>query len=118
MGNITHINVGPRVSGAVVHGNLVYVSGQVAIETDGAGVAAQTADILAQIETLLARAGSDKSRLLSVSVWLADIGTFAQMNTVWDAWVAGINPPARATVEARLAAPQYLVEIAAIAATA
>jgi len=115
MSTITRIAPGTRMSGAVVHGDTVYLAGHV----DGSGsadVAGQTRAILAKIDERLAAAGTDKSRLLSASIWLADISTFGQMNAVWDAWVDPANLPARATVEARLASPDYLVEIAVIAA--
>lgn len=113
--SITRIAPGPRMSRAVVHGNTVYLAGHVAKEPAGS-VRGQTAAILQAIEQRLAAAGSDKSKLLSASIWLADIDTFEEMNAVWDAWVDPRNPPARATVEARLASPDYLVEIAVIAA--
>ena len=111
---ITRIAPGPRMSGAVVHGDTIYLAGHVA--TESATVRGQTEAILARIEQRLAEAGSGKSKLLSVTIWLADIGRFEEMNAVWDAWVDRDHPPARATVEARLASPEYLVEIAAIAA--
>ena len=88
-------------------------------QTDDAGatsVGAQAKVILGQIDALLAEAGTSKQNLLSASIWLKDIGTFAEMNEVWDKWVVPGAPPARATVEARLAGPQYLIEIAVIAA--
>lgn len=113
---IERFEVGPRMSQAVAHGGMVYLAGQVAVETKGRSVREQTTEILGRIDALLAAAGSDKRKLLSASVWLADIGTFAEMNGVWDAWVSPGNTPARACVEARLAAPQYLVEIAVVAA--
>lgn len=113
---IKRIEPGPRMSKAVIHGNAVYLSGQVADKAKTAGVAEQTEEILGIIDALLAKAGSKKSNILSVNIWLSDISTFAEMNTVWDAWVDSANPPARATVEAKLAAPNYKVEIACIAA--
>ncbi|WP_269932979.1 RidA family protein [Aminobacter sp. HY435] len=116
MSNITRIDVGPRMSQAVVHGNTVYVSGQVALDAGGESVTAQTRNILDRIDAVLAKAGTDKTRVLSASIWLADIASFAEMNAVWDAWVATDNAPARATVESKLAAPQFTVEIAVIAA--
>lgn len=116
MNEITHIDLGPRMSGAVVHGGVAYLAGQVALDAAGGSVTEQTRNILDRIDALLTKAGTDKSRLLSASIWLADIGTFAEMNAVWDAWVAGVKAPARATVEAKLAAPQFTVEIAVIAA--
>jgi len=114
--SIRRIEVGPRMSQAVVHGDTVYLAGQVAAEPAGKSVAEQTRDILAAIDRLLAEAGTDKSRLLSATIYLADIATFAEMNVVWEAWVPLGATPARATVEARLAAPAYTVEIACIAA--
>ncbi|WP_378941549.1 RidA family protein [Mesorhizobium sp. ANAO-SY3R2] len=116
MSNITRIDVGPRMSQAVVHGNTVYVSGQVALDAGGESVTAQTKNILDRIDAVLAKAGTDKTKVLSASIWLADIASFAEMNAVWDAWVATDNAPARATVESKLAAPQFTVEIAVIAA--
>ncbi len=112
---ITRIAPGPRMSGAVVHGDTIYLAGHVSNDP-ALGVKGQTAEILRRIEERLAAAGSDKSKILSVQIWLADIATFAEMNEVYDAWVDRANPPTRATVEAKLASPNYLVEIAAIAA--
>lgn len=114
--SIKRIGVGPRMSKAVVHGDTVYVSGTVADKAAGKSVGEQTKEILSIIEDILAEAGTDKTKILSANVWLIDIKTFAEMNAVWDAWVAQGNPPARATVEAKLAAPQFAVEIACIAA--
>ena len=108
---ITRIGVGPRMSKAVVHGNTVYLAGQVADAAKGQSVTEQTKDILGQIDALLAEAGTDKSKLLSVNIWLADMSTFAEMNAVWDAWIVPGSTPARATVESKLAAPAYTVEI-------
>jgi enamine deaminase RidA (YjgF/YER057c/UK114 family) len=116
--SIERIGVGPRMSQAVVHGHTIYVSGQVAPEAAGGGVGEQTREILGIIDGLLARAGSDKTHLLSATIYLADIATFGEMNEVWDAWVAPGHTPARATVEAKLAAPKFTVEIACVAAKA
>ena len=113
---IQRFGVGPRMSQAVAHGDVVYLAGQVALGAPGASVADQTRDILNRIDTLLAEAGSDKTKLLSATIWLADIATFAEMNAVWDAWVAQGHTPARACVEAKLAASDYTVEIAVVAA--
>jgi enamine deaminase RidA (YjgF/YER057c/UK114 family) len=113
--SIRRIDPGRRLSGAVVHGGVVYISGQVP-DTPHADVATQTREILAKIDRLLREAGSDKSRLLNASVWLSDIVTFDQMNGVWETWLPEGATPARATVEARIANPAYRVEIAAIAA--
>jgi len=114
--SIDRLHAGPRMSQAVVHGDTVYLAGQVADRAKGGSVGDQTTEILAAIDRLLAEAGSDKTKILSATIYLADIATFAQMNAVWDAWVAAGHAPARATVEARLAAPAYTVEIACIAA--
>ena len=112
---IKRINPGPRLSQAVVHGDTVYVAGQVAADT-GADAAGQTRQILGAIENLLAQGGSDKSKILWANVWLADMGDYNAMNGEWEAWIPKGQTPARATVEARLAAPQYRVEIACVAA--
>ena len=111
--SIIRYEKGSRMSGAVVNNGTIYLAGQVG---DGADVAEQTANVLAEIDRLLGLCGSSKSKILSAQVFLADISTFAQMNSVWDAWVDRDNPPARATTEARLATPDYLVEIMVIAA--
>jgi enamine deaminase RidA (YjgF/YER057c/UK114 family) len=113
---IRRIEAGSRMSQAVVHGGTVYLAGQVAQGAPGGSITEQTRDILNRIDRLLAEAGSDKSRLLSATIWLTDMRDFAEMNAVWDAWVAPGNPPARACVESRLAAQQYNVEIGVIAA--
>jgi enamine deaminase RidA (YjgF/YER057c/UK114 family) len=108
--------VGPRMSQIVIHGNTVYLAGIVARQNAGKGVAEQTREILATIDGYLKDAGTDKSKLLSANIWLTDMGTFNEMNAVWDGWVSPGNTPARATVEARLAAPQCKVEIMVVAA--
>jgi enamine deaminase RidA (YjgF/YER057c/UK114 family) len=113
--DIERIEPGTRFSQVVVHGNTIYLAGHTAHDPE-AGVREQTADILAQIDRHLAAAGSSKSRLLSVSIWLSDITTFDEMNAAWEAWVDRDNLPVRATVEARLASPAWRVEIAGIAA--
>ena len=114
--SIQRFEVGHRMSQAVVHGDTVYLAGQVAQSAPGKSVAEQTQAILAQIDGLLAKAGTDKTKLLSATIWLVDIATFNEMNEVWDGWVSAGNTPARACVESKLAAPQYTVEIAAVAA--
>jgi enamine deaminase RidA (YjgF/YER057c/UK114 family) len=114
--SIERHEVGARMSKAVVHGNTVYLAGIVANEPKGKDITAQTKDILAQIDGLLAKSGSDKSKLLSTNIWITDMANFAAMNAVWDAWVVPHNTPARATVEAKLAAPDYKVEIMVTAA--
>lgn len=112
---ITRHDVGPRMSQAVEYGNLVFLAGQVASDPS-ADVKGQTQQILDRIDSLLAECGSNKSKLLSAQIWLSDIGTFADMNSVWDAWIDPKNPPCRACVESKLAAPQYVVEIMVTAA--
>jgi enamine deaminase RidA (YjgF/YER057c/UK114 family) len=114
--SIQRIDVGARMSKAVVHGNTVYLAGIVADNPKGKSVREQTQDILRQIEGFLAKAGTDKSKLLSANIWITDMANFAEMNAAWDAWVALGNTPARATVEAKLAAPDYKVEIMVVAA--
>lgn len=115
---IRRIQMSARLSEAVVYGGLVYIGGQVASpEAKETTVAGQTRLILSRIDELLAEAGTSKNKLLWVSVWLADIETFVEMNSVWDDWIPSDATPARATVEARLALPDFRVEIAAVAAT-
>ena len=106
---------GPRMSKAVVHGNTVYLAGIVAEGPKGKGMSEQTKSILAQIDGHLAQAGTDKTKLLSANIWVTDMAKFGEMNAVWDAWVSPGNTPARATVEAKLASPDYLVEIMVVA---
>jgi enamine deaminase RidA (YjgF/YER057c/UK114 family) len=113
--SIERIDPGRRFAQAVAYGDTVYLAGHVAGNTE-AGVYEQTREVLAAIDGHLAAAGSDKSKLLSATIWLPDIATFDEMNRAWDEWVDPSNLPARATVEARLAAPEFKVEIAAIAA--
>lgn len=112
---ITRIETGTRMSNAVIHDGIVHLAGVVG--EPGGDVARQTRDCLAEIDRLLALAGSDKTRILRAQIWLADIkADFAAMNAVWDAWVPHGHAPARATGEAKLAAPDYLVEIIVTAA--
>jgi len=113
MSDIKRLESGPRMSQASIHNGLVYLAGQVA---EGATVREQTAAALAEIDRLLAAAGSSRSRILSAQVWLADIADFAEMNLAWEAWVDPKNPPSRATGQVVLAAPQYRVEIIVVAA--
>ncbi len=113
---IKRIETGKRMSQAVVHNGTVYLAGQVAQGAPGGTVTEQTEDILGRIEGLLAEAGSDKSKLLSATIWLTDMRDFAEMNAVWDAWVTPGEPPARACVESRLAVQHFNVEIMVTAA--
>jgi enamine deaminase RidA (YjgF/YER057c/UK114 family) len=112
---IQRIDAGPRMSEACIHGGLVYLAGQVP-EDSTADIEGQTRQVLAAIDTLLAQAGSDKTRILRAQIFLADIADFAGMNRAWDAWVVPGQGPARATVEARLARPEWKVEIVVTAA--
>ncbi|MBI1847165.1 MAG: RidA family protein [Candidatus Rokubacteria bacterium] len=113
--SITRHEIGKRLSGVVVHDNTAYLAGQVASDP-AAGVKGQTEQILKKFDDLLAKVGSHKSKLLSATVYLANMGSYDEMNAAWDAWLDTQNPPARATVETRLANPRYLVEIMAVAA--
>ena len=115
MSDITRIETGPRMSQAVIHNGIVYLAGQVG--APGASVTEQTQAILASVDRLLAEAGTDKARMLTAQIWLSDIGTgFAEMNAVWEAWVAEGQAPARWTGEAKLATPEFKVEIIVTAA--
>ena len=113
MSDIRRIEPGPRMTGALIHNGTVYLAGQVG---EGADVTAQTQSALAEVDRLLAAAGTDKSRILYAQIWLADMADFAAMNAVWDAWVPQGATPARATGEAKLATPDYKVEVIVIAA--
>lgn len=112
---ITRIEQGARMSQAVVANGFVHLAGQVG---RGDTVAEQTRTALADAEALLAQCGSDKRHLVSALICLADIADFDEMNSVWDPWIAGVGAPARATIEARLAGPQYRIEIVLVAAVA
>ncbi len=114
---IVRLHPGPRMSEAVIHGGVVYLAGQVA-EDASLDASGQTRQVLEAIDRLLVEAGSDRTRILQAQVYLADISDFAAMNAVWDAWVPAEHTPARATVEARLASPEYRVEIKIVAALA
>jgi enamine deaminase RidA (YjgF/YER057c/UK114 family) len=116
MTQIERLQAGPRMSQAVIHAGVVYLAGQVASDAPGAPVPEQTRNILQRIDTLLAAAGTDKSKMLSVRVWLTDLRRFEEMNDVWLGWVSPGNTPTRVVVEAKLAAPEYTVEIGVIAA--
>jgi enamine deaminase RidA (YjgF/YER057c/UK114 family) len=114
--NIQRFETGPRMSQVVVHGDTVYLAGIVANAMAGESVTKQTQEVLAIIDAHLKKAGSDKSKLLSATIYLTDMKTFAEMNGVWDAWISPGNTPARATVEVQLANPKYNVEIMVTAA--
>jgi enamine deaminase RidA (YjgF/YER057c/UK114 family) len=112
---IERIEAGPRMSEAAVHNGVVYLAGQVA--TGGAtDIGGQTREVLAAIDAVLAKAGTDKRHVLRAQIFLADMADFAGMNAVWDQWVVPGHTPARATVQAALAKPQWKVEIVVTAA--
>lgn len=115
MSGIQRLEPGALFSGAVIHGETVYLSGKVAGDSS-LDVKGQTRDILGQIDATLAACGTTRSKLLSVQIWLADIADWAAMNEVYTPWIDPDNKPCRATVEAALAAPEYLVEIMCVAA--
>lgn len=112
---IVRMKTGARMSQVVMHGGTVYLAGQVADDATQSA-AGQTAQILARIDSLLAGAGTDKTKILSATIWLADMDDFEEMNSIWDDWVPQGDAPARACVEARLARPEFKVEIGIIAA--
>ena len=107
---IERIDVGPRMSQAVICNNMVYLAGLVAQNNKGKSVREQTTEILASIDKYLKQAGTDKTKLISTNIWLSE------MNEVWEKWVSPGNTPVRATVEAKLAAPEFTVEIMVVAA--
>src|SRR6476620_1117893 len=114
--SIQRFEAGPRMSQVVVHGNTVYLAGVVANKTAGESVTKQTEEILSLIDGHLASAGSDKSKLLTATIYITAMKTFPEMNAAWAGWVSAGNTPARATGEAKLAAPKYNVEIMVTAA--
>lgn len=113
--SITRKHTNQRMSQMVIHGDTIYLAGQVAKDSS-ADITVQTQQVLDKVDALLAEAGSDKSKILSAQIWISSIGHFAAMNEVWDAWVAENNAPARACIEARLASPDLLVEVGITAA--
>lgn len=114
MSDISRAHTGARMSKIVKHNGTIYLAGQVGNEGDS--VADQTRECLARVDSLLAEAGSDKTRILQTIIWLADMADFAEMNAVWDAWVPEGHTPARAAGEAKLATPGLLVEVIVTAA--
>jgi len=115
MTDITRIDPGPRLSEATVHGDRMYLSGMIPEDTSR-DIAGQVKQTLAEVDSLLAKGGSDKTKILSAVIWLADIADFAAMNAVWDAWVVPGQTPARATVQAKLSDPAMKIEIMVVAA--
>ena len=116
MTEIKRYGIGARMSEAVAYNGIVWVAGQVG--TPGDDITAQTKTCLAEVDRILAAAGTDKTRILSAQIWLADMADFPAMNAVWDAWVPAGHTPARATGESKLAAPAYKVEVIVTAALA
>ena len=115
MSDVRRIDPGPRLSEASVHGGRLYLSGMIPEDTS-LDITGQVKQALGEIDALLAKGGSDKTKILSAVIWLSDIGDFAAMNAVWDAWVVPGQAPARATVQARLNDPAMRVEIMVVAA--
>ena len=111
MPQIERLEPGARMSEATCYDGRIYTAGVVADEAAGKCAYSQTLDILTQIDGILARLGSDKTHILKANIWLRDIADFSEMNRAWDSWVVAGKAPARATVEAKLAAPEYAVEI-------
>jgi enamine deaminase RidA (YjgF/YER057c/UK114 family) len=116
MSDIRRIHANGRLSKVTVHNGVLYMTGQVAEDDAGKDLTLQTQEVLHRIDTLLAEAGSDKTRILKAYLYVADISGFGEINAVWDAWVAQGHEPARTTIEARLTGPQYGIEIGVIAA--
>jgi enamine deaminase RidA (YjgF/YER057c/UK114 family) len=112
---VQRFDVGTRLSEMAVHSGTVYLAGQVPDDASQ-DIAGQTRQVLAAVDALLARAGSDKSRIVMAQIFLADLADFPGLNSVWDAWVAPGQAPPRATVQAALAKPEWRVEIVVTAA--
>lgn len=112
---VQRFHVGDRLSETAVHHGTVYLAGQIAEDTTQ-GLEGQTREVLGHIDRLLAEAGSDKTQILSCQIYLSDVTQIATMNAVWDAWVPKGHTPPRATVEAKLARPELLIEIVIVAA--
>jgi enamine deaminase RidA (YjgF/YER057c/UK114 family) len=113
---LQRIDAGPRMSKVVIHGDTVYLAGLTATKTVGQSLAEQSAEILSLIDGFLAKAGSDKSKLITATIWLSDIRTVDEFNKVWDAWVIPGQTPARACIEALLQGPDKKIEIQVTAA--
>ncbi|KLD75915.1 RidA family protein [Xanthomonas hyacinthi] len=112
---IQRFDTGPRMSEMTVHNGVAYLAGQIADDAS-ADIAGQTHQVLAAIDELLARAASDKSKVLRAEIYMTDLAEFAEMNKVWEEWVCPGSTPARATVQAKLANPQWKIEIVITAA--
>jgi enamine deaminase RidA (YjgF/YER057c/UK114 family) len=118
MSDIQRIGMAKRYSEAAIHNGVIYLAGQVADQSAGADIGAQTAEVLGMVDRLLAQCGSSKEHLLRVEIFLADLADYDGMNAVWDTWVAPGFAPPRATVEAKLARPNWRVEVLVTAAQA
>ena len=114
MSEITRIKTGNRMSQIVIHNDTIYLAGQVG--NPGDGVAEQTKTSLKSVESLLNEAGSDKTRILQTTIWLDNMADFAEMNGIWDAWIAPGTAPTRACGETKLATPEHKVEVIVVAA--
>lgn len=112
---VQRFHVGPRLSEIAVHNGTVYLAGQIAEDTKQ-DIAGQMREVLGHVDRLLAEAGSDKSLILSTQIYLSDMANFAVVNDVWDEWVPNGNTSPRATVQAKLADPECLVEVVVVAA--
>jgi enamine deaminase RidA (YjgF/YER057c/UK114 family) len=112
---ITRLHTNQRSSKIVIHNQTIYLTGQVAKDRNS-DITTQTEQVIEKVEALLEEAGSNKNKMLSVQIWLSNIAHFSAMNLVWNQWIDEGNQPARATIEARLAAPELLVEMSVIAA--
>lgn len=115
MSNLQRFDVGPRMSEMAVHNGVAYLAGQVA-EDGSKDIRDQTRQVLAAVDALLARAGSEKSKVLRAQIFLADLADFAAMNAVWEDWVVPGHTPPRATVQAALAKPEWKIEVVITAA--
>jgi enamine deaminase RidA (YjgF/YER057c/UK114 family) len=115
---IKRLHVGKRLSEASIHNGTVYLAGQVAAGNPDADITGQTREVLASIDKLLAEAGSDKSRILMTQIYITDLALFPALNAVWEEWVVPGATPPRATVQAKLADPKWLVEMVVVAAQA
>lgn len=115
MSDIQRIGGSSRFSAITIHNQTVYLAGQVSQLTEG-GIAEQSTDVFAKVDSLLAEAGTEKSRVLSVQIWLKTMADYTGMNEVWDNWIDAENPPVRVCVEAPMAKPGYLIEVLVVAA--
>lgn len=116
MTTITRLDMGPRMSEISICNGMVFLAGQVAEQNSDAGITGQTLEVLGHIDRLLAKAGTDKTRILQCQIFLKDIKDIAAMNAVWDQWVPAGHAPPRATVQALLADPRWRIEIVICAA--